>query len=323
MNTRSYKKAVVREVMSIPSVKRYINRIGTDLGFNTSMFKTKAGKYYGALQGFEFKILNEAGFSDKEKYDMLTNGKIDDIVDQHLVDYLSKRGIEIPFELMEYGGITTEILRMGRKEYMLLDNSKKRRGKAPLIFSIVKGKVTVSEELANRLIERRSYIIDYDDDVKHFFGKKARKRREERREKKHIRKLEKRQQKADNKLLRTTTKQDARTERRALATTSKVSDGITGRRSVAADVLQTVGDTNLIGQIGGTLGSLFGGGGAFPMPNDPNRFEGMDNPAFVGAIKGAEAGGISGGFNVGSNDKTLLYAGMGAGALLLIYMLKK
>jgi len=86
---------------------------------------------------------------------------------------------------------------------------------------------------------------------------------------------------------------------------------ITGRRSVGADVVQSIGETEIIGQLGGALGAVFGGGGAFPLPNDPNRFDGMTNPEFVGAFGGSE-----------NQDKTLLYVGLGAGALLLMYMFK-
>jgi len=316
------------KISKLPEVMRFMDKVVEAFGYNVSMMRTLEGKYYATLQAFELDVLDKSGFSEKQKLQMLTDGKIDNTTMTKFDQYLAKMGINIPEAFLQLGQVAAEVVKKGQREYFEIDNRLYKKGLPPLITRIVKVKGT-SEDLINDLIERRAYILDYVDDIEYFLGlgKKGRERRAIRREERHVRKLEKRQQKHDNKVLRIRERNAGRSDRRALATVSKVS----GAQSNAAQILGNV-DLGAIagavtgrprgavnGTLGGKLGNVFAGGGEFPNINIPDRLKDLPENV-IGAILGGENRDRD------DNEKTLqnalLVGGGILGVIVIIKMIK-
>ena len=296
MKRENYRRAINR----LPQVKRFMRQIVDEMGYNVSMFNTLEGKYFASLQAFELDVLDKSGFNESEKKRLLQNGKIDTVTMKKLDGFLEKKGIEIPSILTEYGQISADIANKGAKEYAKLDNIRNKAGKSPLISVVARVKGT-GESIVNDLVDRRNYILSYEDNEQNFLGRKARDRRRERKADKRQYKLDKRRQRQDTRIARTQVKEIAKTDR----------TGLTGEveQSAGASVAQSVGGT-VSGILGGGLGSIFSGGGAVPDPMDETRFALEDTRTQAGLFGGEGEGGL---FQNGIGTKEMVaLAGLGA-----------
>ena len=320
-----YKK-IAGKFLKNPDVKRFVNRVIEELGYNVGYMRTLPGKYYATLQAFEVDVVDSNGFSQNQKLKMLENGSIDKITEQKLIEFLSKKGIEIPELLLEYGQVSADIVNIGREEYLVADQRRARAGKSPLI-TLIKPTTTTSEEVINAILERRNYILDYEDDQEYFLGlgKKGRERRRKRREDRHRRKIERRNNRTNRKIAKIEARNEGRLDRTSVKQQAKalnnLGTSLTGRegaKSGASNIISSIGQSGVIGQLGGALGGLFGGGGAIPNQSDNTRFNGMNNNA-INTLKDVD--GVQDPKTIAGFDTNMLLV-LGVGGAV-IYMLMK
>lgn len=290
MNQELFEKNLVKKLAKQPDVIRFMRKVVLEMGYDVSKFSKLTTKYYASLQAFELDVIKNLGMSNEEVLRMLENGKVDSVTETKLVEFLRKNSIEIPKDLLVFDGLSTLLVQLGQHEYNLSDRNRRLKGLESNAQMLIGG--GVSDSVANAVKERRQYILDYRDEQNFLrIGQAVKSFVQARQEGKEERK----DNRTERRIQKINAKQSAKTERTQLRADSRTETG------------------GVFGQVGGVLGNIFGGGGAIPQYEDPNLYN-------YGSADLAR--NITETTKDSSENNTVLYVGLGLGAVVLLKVLK-